>query len=122
MTAEALKPYVYYKPVATPMHYFYASELAEILYAAGYCSMQNKPHKALVAYMLKDDEPLFYNTRKGLRRVYPNGLSMVNKMIEYLDHKRQKDMADKFSLEASMDKQFKIQYKKDHDKRILSSV
>ena len=122
MTAEAPKSYVYYKLVMTSMHDFYATELAEILYAAGYCSMQDKPHKALVAYMLKDDEPLFYNTRKGLRRVYPSGLSMVNKMIEYLDHKRRQDMADKFSLEASMDKQFKIQYKKDHDKRISPSV
>lgn len=70
--------YKYYIETECDRHYAFASEVAEYLYReAGIASPnQGAPvtlTRAMLAWLHTDDPKIFYNTKKGLRRVYPYG-------------------------------------------------
>ena len=63
-------PYKYYVEVQSDEHYLYASEIATIL---GYFTSSGKPYTRFVSYVYHANKKnkIFYQTRKGLREVFP---------------------------------------------------
>lgn len=81
--------YTYYMQLNNvPMHYLFSEELA-LLY--GICTEAGRPHTRLVsAYLgIKEKEmgarPLYYNTRYGLKRVYPHGEAIIEQLRNALE-------------------------------------
>lgn len=85
------KIYTYYTSKQLPEHYLYASEVADYLYhIIGLKTKNGKPCLAMISAMLNTlsknlgDEELYYNSKKGLRRVYPCASIVINEFgIKY---------------------------------------
>ena len=83
--------YMYYTPVVMEEHGLFASELAVIATEKlGIVSSSGKPHtgfiSAFMQSMEKMDEnvpaPLYYETSRGLARVYIHGLQYIERLAE----------------------------------------
>lgn len=77
--------YKYYTEHEADQHYLYGNEIAQILYDYyGIVSTSGKPAVQMVAAILNQLESdlgmykIFYETRKGLRRVYPSGQYLIS--------------------------------------------
>ena len=82
--------YKYYEEIESGEHYLYASEVAEILMKNhGIVSMTGCVPTTMVAGLLDalDDRRLFYNTRRGIRRVYTWGNYLANTLCYSRDGK-----------------------------------
>lgn len=81
--------HTYYVKVESPFHYMYAGELAK---EYGIYTVNGKPHAKLIAAYLDDLEkeegvhPLYYETKHGLRRVYPHGEEDTAALLDELCH------------------------------------
>ena len=79
--------YLYYKSVVSKEHYYFASELASLygIYTTTYNAHTRFVSALMNAYYkYTPREELYYETRHGLRRVYPDGEKVLNMMIEKL--------------------------------------
>ena len=77
--------YKYYQEVESERHYPYVREVAEELYKYGLATEDKKPAFCLVTAYLDQTErelngpvKLYYNSRKGLCRVYVTGIGLLN--------------------------------------------
>ena len=77
--------FTYYKPIVSVEHYLFASELAR---AYGVYSTTGRPHVLFVTalmnayYKHNPKEELYYETRHGLKRVFPDGEKVLDLMID----------------------------------------
>ena len=77
--------FTYYKPIVSREHYLFASELAR---AYGIYSTTGRPHALFVTalmntyYKYTSREELYYETRHGLKRVFPDGEKVLDLMID----------------------------------------
>lgn len=82
----------YYAEKESDQHYLFSNEIAELLSRNyGITSENGTPATKLVEALLGDYEhmhgmpKLFYNTRHGLRRVYPFGIPLVQCASQIFD-------------------------------------
>lgn len=77
--------FTYYKPIVSREHYLFASELAR---AYGIYSTTGRPHALFVTALMNayykhtPREELYYETRHGLKRVFPDGEKVLDLMID----------------------------------------
>lgn len=85
--------YIYYLELESDEHYPYSSEVAALLYERlGWSTKTNKPPVTFMAAFLREKEskderikyPMYYNTKKGLVRVYPFALEYLEELADYL--------------------------------------
>lgn len=91
--------YEYYTPVFLGMHALFSKELAEIFSKKyGWTTVNNKiPYKFITSFLKweENNDPhiyieLYYKTRYGLGRVYPNGLKYLEKCAKKLEKSQKK--------------------------------
>lgn len=67
--------YTYYIEVESEQHYAYLDEIVEYLYAHGITSKEGKLPigltRAVLSWFHKDNPRMCFNTRRGLKRVFP---------------------------------------------------
>jgi hypothetical protein len=90
---EKVCSYIYYLELESDEHYPYSSEIAILLHERlGWSTRTNKPPVMFMAAFLREKEskderikyPMYYNTKKGLVRVYPFALEYLEELADYL--------------------------------------
>lgn len=76
--------YTYYQEVKSNKHFYFSSEICEYF---GIYTVTDKPHVRFFAKYYSDhdtsEQKLYYNTSKGLTRVYPDG-DIINGFAEFM--------------------------------------
>ena len=93
--------YTYYSPVEKEGHYLFAKELAVMFSNLSKLkTFSGKPPVGLVREFLNDqaeqagEDPLYYETRNGLVRVYPQGERLVKALVAVANKIKTKKRVD----------------------------
>ena len=104
--------YKYYKEVNTVEHFCFASEICDSL---GVYSNNNKPHIRFFTYFYDgycktvgiNEDKLYYQTRNGLIRVFPNLSAIASFAICIKSELRRNNDSSRLTIEIN-DKSFNI--------------